>query len=51
LSFAGKKSKKRIKIGTKLVLTALEADRDFGSISFGIESSDLQLIKSRKKGA
>ena len=51
LSFAGKKSKKRIKIGTKLVLTALEADRDFGSISFGIESGDLQLIKSRKKGA
>ncbi len=51
LSFAGKKTKKRIKIGTKLVLTALEADRDFGSISFGIERDDLQLIKSRKKGA
>ena len=51
LSFAGKKTKKRIKIGTKLVLTALEADRDFGSISFGIERDNLQLIKSRKKGA
>lgn len=51
LSFAGKKTKKRIKIGTKLVLTALEADRDFGSISFGIDRDDLQLIKSRKKGA
>lgn len=51
LTFAGKKTKKRIKIGTKLVLTSLEADRDFGSISFGIDRDDLQLIKSRKKGA
>lgn len=51
LSYAGKKSKKRIKIGTKLVLTSLEADRDFGSISFGIQQEDLALIKSRKKGA
>lgn len=51
LSFAGKKSKKRIKIGTKLVLTALEADRDFGSISFGVNQEDLPLIKSRKRGA
>lgn len=51
LSFAGKKSKKRIKIGTKLVLTALEADRDFGSISFGVSQEDLPLIKSRKRGA
>lgn len=51
LSFAGKKTKKRIKIGTKLVLTALEADRDFGSISFGVNQEDLPLIKSRKRGA
>ncbi len=51
LSFNGKKSKKKIKIGSKLVLTALEADRDFGSISFGVTGDDLQLIKSRKKGA
>ncbi len=51
LSFAGRKSKKKIKIGTKLVLTALEADRDFGSISFGVNQEDLPLIKSRKRGA
>ena len=51
LSFAGKKTKKRIKIGTRLVLTALEADRDFGSISFGVQQEDLALIKSRKRGA
>ena len=51
LSFNGKKSKKKLRIGTKLVLTALEADRDFGSISFGIDQDDFALIKSRKKGA
>ena len=51
LSFNGKKSKKKLRIGTKLVLTALEADRDFGSISFGIDQEDFALIKSRKKGA
>ena len=45
-----KKSKKKLRIGTKLVLTALEADRDFGSISFGIDQEDFALIKSRKKG-
>ena len=51
LSFNGKKSKKKLRIGTKLVLTALEADRDFGSISFGVDQDDFALIKSRKKGA
>ena len=51
LSFNGKKSKKKLRIGTKLVLTALEADRDFGSISFGVDQEDFALIKSRKKGA
>ena len=51
LSFNGKKSKKKLRIGTKLVLTALEADRDFGSISFGIDQEDFALIKSRKRGA
>ena len=51
LTFSGKKTKKRIKIGTRLVLTALEADRDFGSISFGVQQDDLALIKSRKRGA
>lgn len=51
MSFNGKKSKKKLRIGTKLVLTALEADRDFGSISFGIDQEDFALIKSRKKGA
>ena len=51
LSFNGKKSKKKLRIGTKLVLTALEADRDFGSISFGVDQDDFVLIKSRKKGA
>ena len=51
LSFNGKKSKKKLRIGTKLVLTALEADRDFGSISFGVHQEDFALIKSRKKGA
>ncbi len=51
MSFNGKKSKKKLRIGTKLVLTALEADRDFGSISFGIDREDFALIKSRKKGA
>lgn len=50
LSFVGKKSKRRIKIGTHLVLTALDADRDFGSINFGINEEDLALIKSRKRG-
>lgn len=50
LSFIGKNSRRRIKIGAHLVLTALDADRDFGSISFGIEEEDLALIKSRKKG-
>lgn len=51
MSFNGKKTKKKLRIGTKLVLTALEADRDFGSISFGIDQEDFALIKSRKKGA
>jgi len=51
LSFNGKKSKKKLRIGTRLVLTSLEADRDFGSISFGIDEEDFKLIKSRKKGA
>ncbi len=51
LSFNGKKSKKKLRIGTKLVLTSLEADRDFGSISFGVDQEDFALIKSRKKGA
>lgn len=51
LSFNGRKTKKKIKIGSNLVLTALEADRDFGSISFGIPSDDLALIKGRKRGA
>ena len=50
LSFVGKNSKRRIKIGSHLVLTALDADRDFGSISFGIEEEDIALIKSRKRG-
>lgn len=51
MSFNGKKSKKKLRIGTKLVITSLEADRDFGSISFGIDQDDFALIKSRKKGA
>ncbi|MDE5888949.1 MAG: ribonuclease R, partial [Bacilli bacterium] len=51
LSFNGRKTKKKIKIGTNLVLTALDADRDFGSISFGIDAEDLVLIKGRKRGA
>ena len=51
LSFNGKKSKKKIKIGTELVLTSLEADRDFGSISFGVQQEDLPLIKVKKRGA
>ncbi len=51
LSFNGRKTKKKIRIGSNLVLTALEADRDFGSISFGIPEEDLALIKGRKKGA
>ena len=50
LSFNGKKSKRKLRIGTRLVLTSLEADRDFGSISFGIAEEDFPLIKSRKKG-
>ena len=51
LSFNGRKTKKKIKIGSNLVLTALDADRDFGSISFGIPEEDLVLIKGRKRGA
>ena len=51
LSFNGKKTKKKIRIGTKLVLTALDADRDFGSISFGVEQEDIPKILSRKRGA
>lgn len=51
LSFNGKRTKKRIKIGTELVLTSLEADRDFGSISFGVVQEDLPLIKAKRKGA
>jgi exoribonuclease R len=49
LSFNGKKSKKKLRIGTKLVLTALEADRDFGSISFGVQQEDLPLIKAKRR--
>ena len=51
LSFNGKKSKKKLRIGTKLVLTALDADKDFGSISFGVDKDDFALIKSRKRRA
>lgn len=51
LSFNGKKSKKKLKIGTKLVITSLEADRDFGSICFGVQQEDLPLIKAKRKGA
>ncbi len=51
LSYNGKKTKKRIKIGTELVLTSLEADRDFGSISFGVAQEDLPMIKAKRKGA
>ena len=46
-----KKSKKKLRIGTKLVLTALDADKDFGSISFGVDEDDFALIKSRKRRA
>lgn len=51
LSFNGKKSKKKLRIGTKLVLTALDADKDFGSVSFGVDKDDFALIKSRKRRA
>lgn len=51
MSFVGKKSKIKLRIGTQLVLTSLEADRDFGSINFGVTSEDLPLIKAKRKGA
>ncbi|HAB67490.1 MAG TPA: hypothetical protein DCE23_09000 [Firmicutes bacterium] len=50
-AFVGKKSKKRIKIGTQLIVTAIDADHDFGSVAFGIEEDDLKLIKGRNKRA
>lgn len=49
LCYCGKKSKKRIKIGTELVLTALDADRDFMSITFGVDEDDFSLIKKHGK--
>lgn len=50
-AFVGKKSKKRIKIGTQLVVTAIDATQDLGSVAFGIDSEDLKLIKGRKSKA
>ncbi len=50
-AFIGRKSKKRIKLGSHLVVTAIEADQEFGSVAFGIAEDDIKLIKGRKKGA
>lgn len=49
--YQGKRTHTRIKIGTELVVTALEADRDFGAICFGVEACDLPIIKTKRKGA
>lgn len=51
LSYVGKRSHAKIKIGTELVVTALEANRDFGTICFGIDEVDLPVIKTKRKGA
>lgn len=51
MSYVGKRSHSRIKIGTELVVVALEANREFGTICFGIDEQDLPVVKSKRKGA
>ena len=48
-SYKGKKSKIKLKIGTPIMLTALDTQREYRTINFGIEYEDLLDIKKAKE--
>lgn len=48
LSFNGNSTHIKIKIGTKLVITALDTNREFKTINFGVSEEDLPLILTKK---
>ncbi len=50
-SFKGRKSKIKIRIGTHLVLTAVDTKKEYRTVNFGLDEDDFQLLLSKKKGA
>lgn len=48
-SFKGKKSKLKIKIGTRLLLTCIDTKKEYKTVNFGLETEDLAAMKLAKK--
>ena len=45
MSFKGRKSKVKIKIGSKLLLTAIDTKREWKIVNFGLEQEDFKVLK------
>ena len=50
-SFKGRKSKIKIRIGTHLVLTAVDTKKEYRTVNFGLEEDDFKLLLNKKRGA
>ena len=47
-SFKGKKTKSKIKIGTRLTAVAVETKKEFRTVNFGIDEEDLLVLTKKK---
>jgi len=47
-SFRGKKTKSKIRIGTKLIATAVDTKKEFRTVNFGIEEEDILVLTKKR---
>ncbi len=50
-SFKGRKSKVKIRIGSHLILTAVDTKKEYRTVNFGLDEDDFKLLLNKKKGA
>ena len=47
-AFRGKKTKSKIRIGTKLIATAVDTKKEFRTVNFGIEEEDILVLTKKR---
>ena len=50
-SYRGKKSKIKIRIGTRLTLTAIDTKKEYRTVNFGLDEEDFMKLVMKKRGA
>ena len=50
-SFRGKKTKVKIRIGTRLVLTAIDTKKEYRTVNFGLDEEDFAKLVLKRRGA